>query len=619
MTPDSEGAVTGTAVRIAVVGGGPRGVSVAEQLVCNAIGPAKVDIFDSHLVGAGRIWHPEQSEHLLMNTHAREVTVFSGPMDDGPVRAGAGPSLEQWLAPDCGVYSGYAPRAAYGQYLRFALDAISTQAPPGTEIGQITDTVTMVRRRPDGAFNVHVMAGQSRSYDVVILATGHPQLRPFEEISTARPGSGRLLLGDSAADLPLSEVKPDETVATVGMGLAFHDVVALLTQGRGGVFHSCGEGGLTYEASGLEPTIVGVSRSGLPIPARGRNQKPGNFQFRPRLCTIERMEQLRAERQADFVMEVKPWILAEAAVTFYLTSITTGSEPERATEFLGRLNEVDEHAPEESLHRLASEFGAQEKLPPLESLARPFAGARFSSRGQWNAAVASYLRDDLARAEKGNVTDPLKAALDTLRDLRPSIRAVVDNGGLSPRSHERDFLQDFVPCYSLLVAGPPPRRVEEVLALIQAGIVKVAGPQSRVVEDGRSLLVRSPAVPGSVSVDKVIDSRIPRYEVGRCRSVLYPQLLADGLVRRFRHVGEDGAVETSACEVDPATGAAIGVGGASVPGLFVLGIPTERQRWFTQIGNGRPGVRSGFTVDAERIARAVFAGAGARAGRGVSV
>ena len=74
-------------------------------------------------------------------------------------------------------------------------------------------------------------------------------------------------------------------------------------------------------------------------------------------------------------------------------------------------------------------------------------------------------------------------------------------------------------------------------------------------------------------------------------------------MRRFRHEGRTSAIETGACESDPQTGHTIGVNGRPVKGLFVIGIPTERQRWFTQIGNGRPGVDSSFTSEARKIAR----------------
>ncbi|MFC4127004.1 hypothetical protein [Nocardia rhizosphaerae] len=147
--------------------------------------------------------------------------------------------------------------------------------------------------------------------------------------------------------------------------------------------------------------------------------------------------------------------------------------------------------------------------------------------------------------------------------------------------------------------------MEELLALIRAGVVTVAGPGAEVVDDGSAVIVRSPAVPGSIVVDRVIDARIPKFDPVQDGSGLYRQLFADGLVRRFRHDGASGAVETGACEVDPRTNAAIGADGSVTPGLFILGIPTERQRWFTQIGARRVRTNGTFGRDAERVARAV--------------
>jgi metal-dependent amidase/aminoacylase/carboxypeptidase family protein len=37
--------------------------------------------------------------------------------------------------------------------------------------------------------------------------------------------------------------------------------------------------------------------------------------------------------------------------------------------------------------------------------------------------------------------------------------------------------------------------------------------------------------------------------------------------------------------------------------MYALGVPTENTRWFTQIGNGRPGPLTGFHADADAIAR----------------
>lgn len=593
---------------VAIVGGGPRGLSVLERMVVRAgTRPLTIDLYDASSPGSGRIWDPKQSPHLLMNTPSQEVTIFSGPPTGGSARAGAGPSLAQWVntRPHLrSAYKGYESRATYGLYLQSALQAVVDSAPRTLRIRTIEATVTSTRK-VEGRFVVTSDAGEQRWYDSVVLATGHPQPKAWHE----RPvhpsdATGRVIDGDSASELPLHVIESSETVATLGMGLAFHDIVALLTQGRGGSFAAGANGHLTYQPSGAEPAIIGVSRSGLPIPARGRNQKPGTFTFTPRLCTVDRMMDLRSSGQLDFTRQVEPWILAEAAITFCLTQITNGPNPSAAPDFLREVErDTGDPSAVEMVYSIAKCYGVSERLPSLASLARPFRGSSFQSTAHWTSTLKTYLETDLARAHRGNVTDPVKAALDTLRDLRPSIRAAVDFGGLTPTSHEDDFLARFVPEYSLLVAGPPVDRNAEMLALIEAGIVTIAGPGATIRENEQGLLhVHAPSVPGVHLVDRVVDARIPRYEVGRCRSVLYPQLLADGLIRRFRHTGDTISVETGACETDPGTARAIGHDGRPTEGLFLIGIPTERLRWFTQIGNGRPEVFGGFTAEADLVA-----------------
>src|SRR5207302_9168716 len=63
------------------------------------------------------------------------------------------------------------------------------------------------------------------------------------------------------------------------------DGLAALAEARGGRFVEDGHGGLRYVASGAEPQLVAGSRSGLPIPARGENQKPPRYRYQPRFLT----------------------------------------------------------------------------------------------------------------------------------------------------------------------------------------------------------------------------------------------------------------------------------------------------------------------------------------------
>lgn len=88
---------------VVIVGAGPRGLSVLERLVARLTdtpreGEVRVHLFDPDEAGPGRVWRTSQSVCFLMNTAAGEVSVFSGELDGGPVRAGAGPSFADWLS-----------------------------------------------------------------------------------------------------------------------------------------------------------------------------------------------------------------------------------------------------------------------------------------------------------------------------------------------------------------------------------------------------------------------------------------------------------------------------------------------------------------------------------------
>jgi hypothetical protein len=57
-------------------------------------------------------------------------------------------------------------------------------------------------------------------------------------------------------------VRPGENVLVRGFGLAFIDLMLLLTEGRGGRFEEQPGGGLRYQPSGAEPVLHVGSRRG---------------------------------------------------------------------------------------------------------------------------------------------------------------------------------------------------------------------------------------------------------------------------------------------------------------------------------------------------------------------
>ena len=613
--------------RIAIIGSGPRGLSVLERLaalISNGKLVRHVDIYliDAVQVGCGRVWRTDQPDWFMMNTVADEVSAFSGPSDDGPARPGAGPSLAQWWQSVDRDYPGpnsYAPRALHGRYMQFVLATIEAALTPHARLLKITDYVTDLHK--DGSECVLSLAnGFSLRVDRVILVTGHslPALQGDHDrlasFAASRPAL-RYLRGDSAADMPLADLRPGEKVGVVGLGLSFYDVMATLTVGRGGRFIEREDGSMQYLPSGREPVLYAGSRSGMLIPARGRNQKDANFRYSPLIFTQARADAMRSEGQVDFHRQVTPLILAEVNLMYYATSIRRRFGHGAAAAFLDHVRKqqpTDMAGVVAAAHRC----GAGD-MPPLDidRIAHPFAGASFESPDAFRATLLQALHDDVVHAEEGNMDSPLKAALDVIRDIRAIIRSIVDFGGLSPRSFKEDFLGWYVPRSSFLSAGPPRLRTRQAIALIEAGVLHLVGPRMRMSTDEERdcFVLSSPQVASSaVEVTALVDARIPIPNVDVDTARLSDNLRKKGFWTNFINSDGTDSCATGGVAVTPAPFHPIARNGLPVRELYVLGIPSEHTRWFMQAGSSRPGFWTDFVNDANAIAEHALAPAHAR-------
>ncbi|MEW9532606.1 FAD/NAD(P)-binding protein [Microbispora sp. NPDC049125] len=608
----------GEPYRVAVVGSGPRGLAVVERLAVRLSAdpparPVEIHLIDAVEVGCGRIWRTDQPPWFLMNTVAGEVTMFSGPPDGGPARPGAGPSLAQWwqeVDADCPGPNGYAPRPLYGRYLRFLLDTVERGLPDG---------VTLRRRKAEvvdltpeqGGYLLRTADGETLRADRVVLTTGHPRPRldrvqqRLADFAWERPEL-RYIRGDSASDMPLHLVRGGTKVGVLGLGLSFYDVMVALTIGRGGRFAEDGDD-LRYVASGDEPVIVAGSRSGVPIPARGRNQKPSRYVYRPRVFTANRVRELRRKHRLDFRQDVLPLLTDEMRLVYYATAVRSRFGEDVAERFT-----AEAAAGITAIEALAAHFGVDD-LPPLdlEALSRPFADRRFAGRADFTRAVLDLIEDDLRHAEQGNVDGPRKAACDVLRDTRGVLRLAVDFSGLTPESHRGDFLAWFTPLASFLAAGPPLLRLRQTKALIESGVLVVAGPSVSFDADqeiGR-FVVSSPQVSDDrIELDAVIDGRIPAPDLARDLAPLPSRLREAGLWTGYVNAHGDASFATGGVAVTGAPFHPVRRDGRPETGLYVLGIPSEHTRWFTQVGSGRPGDWTEFTRDADAIAASLASG-----------
>ncbi|WP_413761169.1 FAD/NAD(P)-binding protein [Streptomyces sp. MMBL 11-3] len=612
-------------VHVALVGAGPRGTGVLERLCASApelLTPGTrltVHVVDPSPPGPGRVWRTAQPAELLMNTVASQVTLFTDDSVDcsGPIRPG--PSLHTWAGGRLGPDE-YPSRAQYGHYLEWVFAEVVRGAPPALRIETHRARATRLDDAADGLQTLVLDDGRTLTdLSAVVLAQGHlPVLAdPAQERLSAYAACHGLRHVPPAnpADLDLSAVAPGETVLLRGLGLNFFDHMALLTTGRGGRFLRT-PAGTRYLPSGREPRLVAGSRRGIPYQARGDNAKGPYGRHVPLVLTPETVAGFRKRADSgeapDFLTEIWPLVAKEVETVYYealLARPARGGTHPRG--FRERFLAVPHRDPREALVLDAFGVAAAERWS-WDRVSRPYAGRVFTGPADFRDWLLAHLREDAEQAALGNVAGPLKAALDVLRDLRNELRQIVDHGGLAGASRREHLDRWYTPLNAFLSIGPPRRRIEEMTALIEAGVLEVVGPRLEVRARDGAWVAHSPDVPGStVTATTLVEARLPEPDLRRTADALLARLLKTGQCRPHTVDG----YETGGLDVTQRPYHLIDRQGRAHPRRFAIGVPTEGVHWVTAAG-ARPGVDSVTLSDADAIARAVLRTAAAQAGRG---
>ncbi|MEV0844559.1 FAD/NAD(P)-binding protein [Streptomyces sp. NPDC049954] len=626
-------------LEVCIIGAGPRGLSVLERLLANerrapAHTAVTVHVVDPSAPGAGTVWRPEQSQYLLMNTVASQITVFTDDSAaiEGPIEPG--PSLYEWaqslallgdpeqldaavlaearrLGPDS-----YPTRAFYGRYLKDCFERITASAPGHVE-------VLVHRSRAVAAADTHGVPGgpqgirlengtRLNDLDAIVMAQGHVparlSAREARTASLSRIHHLTYVAPANPADLDLSDIEPGRNVLLRGLGLNFFDHMALFTLGRGGRFERV-EGRLVYRRSGSEPKLFAFSRRGIPYHARGENEKGSTGRYFPRLLTAQYIATLRersaAGQPVNFGADLWPLISREVESVYYRALLTSRGESGRGEELAGRFLAADGDTAE-----LLDAYGvAAEERWDWERLSRPYGDRVFTDRADFTGWLLDYLRQDVAESRRGNVSGPLKAALDVLRDLRNEIRLAVDHGGLEGASHRDDLEGWYTPLNAFLSIGPPASRIEEMVALIEAGVLTVTGPgtQVRIDTTAQTYVAHSATVPGEpVRATALVEARLPEPDLRRTDDPLLRHLLDTDQAAPYRIAGAGGAgYETGGLAVTERPYRLLDGRGRAHPRRFAYGVPTESVHWVTAAGI-RPGVDSVTLGDSDAIARTVL-------------
>lgn len=487
--------VEGTSV--AVIGLGSRGLGVLERLVTTAkragaaAGRLRVDVVDPRCDGAG-VHDRAQPDYLLLNTTCAHVSMFADEHTVGEEVDAPGPSLYTWVT-GRGLRMGadgytvgtsgrdirptdFLPRRILGEYLGWCLDEVIRRRPGHVEVVLHRTSAVDLTSEPDGSITVTLADGDPVTVDHVFLTTGYTA---NAEPPSGVDGAARLISEPYPLPDRLAAVRPGQTVAIAGFGLSALDVMAALTVGRGGRFVYDGIRA-SYEPSGDEPTMLFYSRSGTPCRAR-----PLVVEFGPKhpplVLTHEAIDGLRVVRggSLDFQADIMPLVFVEMRAAYRLCQarLAGGDAEAELLRHMRSAGDVGE------LLALLDKLDAQHGGFDAEAIFLGTHDMPLTDADAYQGWMLDVIEADLREGVRGFTGSPLKAGLDVLRQLRDTMRYIVDYGGLTAASLE-DFNGRIVPLINRAVVGPQFERHAELAALVRAGLaVTRFGPAPRVAYD----------------------------------------------------------------------------------------------------------------------------------------
>ncbi|MEV7280310.1 FAD/NAD(P)-binding protein [Streptomyces sp. NPDC093111] len=547
---------------LVVVGAGPRGTGFLERLAANlpelyGDHPLDLHLVDPHPAGGGRIWRTSQSPLLWMNSQAEDVTMFTDETVtiDGPVRPG--PTLAEWAGLDG---RSFPSRPQQGAYLRWFYERARAALPPSVTVHEHPTTALRVTGPRDGRQRVWLDGhAVPLTADLVVLALGHLDAHPDADQRALTDFAARHglvhLPPDFTADTDLSALAAGAPVLVRGFGLAFIDLMVLLTEGRGGTYEEHGDR-LVYRPSGREPVLHVGSRRGVPYHSKIGYELDGEHPPLPRFFGPAEVDALLARTgPLDFRRDVWPLVEKELGWAHYHRLFA--AHPERTgvawTDFEEKYTAAAPRSPELDALVAAAVPDPADRLD-LDALDHPLAGVTHRTGDALQDGLRRYIAADLDRRHDP-AHSPDLAVFGAVLSVYGQLLRLGDLG--DPSNWWHGF-------FSYLASGPPGPRLRRLLALSDAGLVRFLGADVTVETDEERGVFRasSASVPGEwTEARALVEARLPDPTLKRTGSPL------------LRALYEDGARATDAglLAVDPDDGRVLGRDGRPHPRHFALG------------------------------------------------
>jgi uncharacterized NAD(P)/FAD-binding protein YdhS len=620
---------------VVVVGAGPRALSFLERLAASTaelLGDRRlvVHVVDPHPPGAGRIWRREQSSLLWMNSVTEDVTLFtdeSVPMD-GPLNPG--PSLWEWIRDHAGAVAleahvaaevadagprTFASRRLQSDYLAWVLDRVLAEAPESVDVRFHTARAVDVLRQSSDASapgeRVVLDDGSVLLADAVVLTQGHLDVEvPLGEQAhadfAARHGLVHVGTGYTA-DLDLDALAPGEDVLVRGFGLAFVDLAVLVTQGRGGRFVGRDGGGLQYVPSGLEPRLVVGSRRGVPYRSKLGYSAPGPLPALPRRVTADVVRLVTGgEPVTSFEGQLWPLIAHDLGHAHY--SELFRAHPERVT------TTWDEFEPAYDATLWGSDAQrdlvdwavpkAEDRLD-LTALDRPLLDVTVGDVSDLQLQVREHVRNDLDRRHDPHHSADAAVFIGLLQTYG-ALGALAAEGLLSPRVLVEGIEGRWHNFFSYVASGPPGIRLEQLLALSDAGIVTFLGADVEIAtdEDLGAFVGRSSSHPTTMTARALVEARLPDPSVHGSADPLVRALASRGEISDDSTTDHAGSVTSGKVRARPRDQRLLEQDGYAAPARFALG------PWVSggaaTAAFARPRVGAGFFRQNDAVARQVL-------------
>lgn len=428
--------------------------------------------------------------------------------------------------------------------------------------------------RKDSFFEIHTNKTKVQA-DAVFVTTGHKineknQNRTYP-LETSTQGLGH-----------------KDIVGIKGMGLSAIDVVTLLTSGNGGYFEK-NNNKTIYIPSGKEPKILMFSRSNLPLMARAINQKEVSEQYKAIFFTPNKIKELKKKnKKLDFEIDVLPLIIKEMEYVYSYTYLKSKSIQKS-------LMFRNEYILSSDSSQIINKYISKKNQFNFNKIINPLKEPK--NIRDFNNQIITYLKEDIKEANLGNLTSPLKASCDILRDLRDTLRYCIDFGGLTEKSHSF-FIESFVPTNNRLCVGPPLVKIEELKALIEANVVSILY-KVQIKKDAEKVILKD-YFNKNYQINKLIDAKIDSLKIND--DPFLNSIIKNNLGSKFKNKN----LEFECFNINKNFNS-ISINKSIIKNLFILGLPTEGIKFYTFI-LPRPFIKSTFLVDSNNAVETFISG-----------